>query len=206
MKKEIILLLFLLLFISSCGITGNVIREPKLEGPFKVTNVVDGDTLDLNNGDRIRLSGINTPETGECYYQQAKDKLKDLTLGKEVYLEKDFSNTGKYGRLLRYIYVDDIMANSVLVLNGFAKVYHKYKEDTSRYEELSKLEKIAIEKNLGLWNCKDTKEDCLYVKSKNSKTYHKPGCKFAKKINPENLICIKDIKEIEGLTLCKICQ
>lgn len=202
MKKEIIILLFLLLFISSCGITGNVVKE----GPFKVINVVDGDTLDLENGERVRLSGINTPETGECYYQEAKNKLAKLVLEKEVYLERDYSNRGKYGRLLRYIYVDDIMVNSVLVLNGYAEVYHKYKDDTMRYEELSKLEEIAIEENRGLWNCEDIKEECMYVRSKNSDIYHKPDCSSAKKIKPENLICINSEDELEGLIPCKLCQ
>ena len=55
--KKIVILLFLLLLISSCGITGNVVKE----GPYKVVNVVDGDTLDLENGERVRLSGINIP-------------------------------------------------------------------------------------------------------------------------------------------------
>lgn len=200
--KKIIILLFLLLFISSCGITGNVVKE----GPYRVVNIVDGDTLDLDNGERVRLSGINTPETGECYYQEAKNKLAKLVLEKEVYLERDFSDRGNYGRLLRYIYVDDIMVNSVLVLNGYAKVYHKYKDDTKRYEELSKLEEVAIEKNLGLWNCENIKEDCMYVKSKNSDIYHKPDCSSAKKIKPENLVCINSEEELEGLTLCKLCQ
>mgnify|MGYP000639802180 CR=1 FL=1 len=85
------LLLTILIFLTGCSLTGNV----TLEGPFTVTNVVDGDTLDLNNGDRIRFSGINTPETGECYYQEAKDFLSSLVLNKNVFIEKDKSDEGK---------------------------------------------------------------------------------------------------------------
>ena len=77
------------------------------EGPFLVTKVVDGDTIALNNSERVRFSGINTPEKGECYYQEAKDILGSIVLGKEVYLERDRTNKGKYGRLLRYVYYDD---------------------------------------------------------------------------------------------------
>lgn len=176
-----------------------------LEGPFKVTKVVDGDTLDLNNSQRIRFSGINTPETGECYYQEAKDKLTELVLGKDVFLEKDKSNVGKYGRLLRYVYVDATLVNAYLIENGYAKAFDKYKEDTKRYEELKALENIAKSNKLGLWGCKDDKNDCLYVGSKNSDTYHDPSCKWAKKIKPENLICYKSESEVKGLKPCKTC-
>ena len=178
------LILIILIFLNGC-ITGNVV----LEGPFVVTNVVDGDTADLANGDRIRFSGINTPETGECYYQEAKDKLNELVLEKEVFLEKDKSDTGKYGRKLRYVYVDNVSVNSLLVEKGYARVYDKYKDDTKRYGELKEVEKIAIENNLGVWNCEDNKEGCLYVGSKNSDKYHTPSCKYAKKIKAENLVC-----------------
>ena len=202
MKK--IALILLLIFISGCT-TGSFILKEK-EGPFKVTNVVDGDTLDLNNSKRVRLSGINTPETGECYYQEATEKLEELVLNKEVFLEKDISDTGKYGRLLRYIYINDLLVNSLLVEGGYAKVYDKYKDDTKRYEELKQAESIAKSKNLGVWSCIDPKKDCLYVASKNSNIYHKPDCKWAKRIKPENLICFKSIEEVKDLNPCKTCN
>tara|TARA_Y100000034_G_C6844755_1_gene382558 strand:+ start:661 stop:1266 length:606 start_codon:yes stop_codon:yes gene_type:complete len=177
-------LLLALIFLSGC--TGSAV----LEGPFTVTKVVDGDTIDLSNGDRIRFSGINTPETGECYYQEAKDELTFLTLDKEIFIEKDRSDEGKYGRKLRYIYLDnETLVNSILVEKGFAKVYDKYKDDTKRYSQLKKSEEIAIKNNLGVWSCKDPKKNCLYVSSKNSDKYHTPNCKYAKKILQENIEC-----------------
>lgn len=192
-------LIIFLILISGCSITGNVISEPKLEGPFIVTKVIDGDTLDLNNTLRIRFSGINTPETGECYYQEAKDKLKDLVLNKEVYIEMDKTDKDKYDRSLRYIYFNNTLINKFLVKYGYAKVYDKYKSDTKRYDELKETEKNAISNNLGVWACKDNKQDCLYVGSKNSKKYHTPACKFAKKILPENLVCYTSEEEVADL-------
>lgn len=138
-------LLLALVLLAGCSNT--------LEGPFKVMKVVDGDTLDLNSSKRVRLSGINTPEKGECYYKEAKDKLTELVLDKDVFIEKDKSNTGKYGRLLRYVYLDDTLVNAFLVENGYARVYDKYKHDTKKYEELKKIEETAKSQNLGLWNC-----------------------------------------------------
>jgi len=159
MKKSLIFLLILTIFISSCT-TGQVtteIKEAKLEGPYLVTYVVDGDTADVNisgNIERIRFSGINTPEKKECYYQEAKDRLKELILDKKVYIQKDISDRGKYGRLLRYVYENNTLINQLLVEEGYARVYHKYRNDTSKYYQLARTESIAIQNNIGLWkNC-----------------------------------------------------
>jgi micrococcal nuclease len=195
--KKLIFLVFVL--ITGC-ITGNtVVKEDSFEGPFRVIDVIDGDTLDINTSERVRLSGINTPEIGECYYQEAKDKLKELTLGKDVFLERDISDTGKYGRLLRYIYADNVFVNSELVEDGFARVYDKYKDYIKRYHELKEVELIAREKGLGVWSCKDPREGCLYVGSKNSNKYHTPRCKWSKRIKPQNLVCYMSEEEVKNL-------
>lgn len=191
-------LLLALILISGCSITGSTILEPKLEGPFIVTKVVDGDTLDLNNSLRIRMSGINTPETGECYYSEAKGKLSETALNKDVYIEEDITDKDKYGRSLRYVYIDNKSVNNLLVENGFARVYDKYEKDTKRYKELKKFEEKAKQNLLGVWNCTDPKKKCLFVASNNSKKYHTPDCKYAKKIKPENLVCYKSEEEIKN--------
>ena len=190
-------LLFLILLVGGC-VTGSAVKE--LKGPFLVTNVVDGDTLDLDNNERIRMSGINTPETGECYYQEAKEKLAELVLNKRVYVEMDRSDKDKYGRSLRYIYLNEtelVLVNGVLVEGGFARVYDKYKGDTKRYNELKMIEEGAVENKIGVWDCVDNKKDCLYVGSEDSDKYHTPGCKFAKKIKPENLVCFYSVEDAE---------
>lgn len=205
--KKFIIIIALLLFLNGC--TGKVIQDLKLEGPYKVVNVVDGDTLDLNNSKRVRLSGINTPEVGECYYSEAKNKLASLTLEKEVYIEKDITNIDKYGRLLRYIYINNAIVNSILVEEGYAKVYDKYKNDTKRYSQLKEAEEIAIKNSLGVWSCEDAIQDCLYVRSKNSDVYHKPECRSAKRIKPENIICYETEEELNedpaDLRPAKVC-
>lgn len=194
-------LFFILILVSGCGITGSTTKEIRLEGPYNVTRVIDGDTIDLEGYGRIRLSGINTPETGECYYQESKNKVIELILGKEVFVEKDKTDIDKYKRKLRYVYLDDLMINKLLVEQGFAKVYDKYKADTKRYKELKAVEN----KEIGAWVCKDPKEGCLYVGSKKSDKYHKPDCKWAKRIKPENLVCYYSEEEVKDLTLGKGC-
>src|SRR3989344_303129 len=204
MRFKVFIFAFLI-FLGGCITnTGNVVLEiEKLEGPFLVVNIVDGDTLDLANGDRLRFSGINTPETGECYYQEAKDKLKELALEKKVLLEKDITDIDKYGRKLRYVYLNEsensemVLINEILVEEGYARVYDKYKSDTKRYEQLKILERNAIEDKLGVWSCIDNKENCLFVASTDSDKYHTPDCKFAKKIKAENLVCFRTLEEAE---------
>ncbi|MDP2909178.1 MAG: thermonuclease family protein [Nanoarchaeota archaeon] len=196
MQRKTVFLLLILALISGCT---------SLEGPFKVTRVIDGDTIELNNFQKVRFSGINTPETGECYYQEAKARLGELLLGKDVMLEKDKTNIDKYDRELRYVYVNGLMTNSIMVEEGYARVFDKYKDDTKKYEELKKIEETAKSKKLGVWGCEEKKEECLYVGSKNSKTYHKPDCKWAKKIKPENIVCYKSEPEVKGLNPCNTC-
>ncbi len=192
-------LCILLLLSSACSI-----QQTKFDGPYVVENVVDGDTLDVEFG-RIRLSGINTPETGECYYEEAKEKLTQLTLGQEIILERDDTDLDKYGRSLRYIYVNDTFVNGYLVVEGYARVFDKYNETTKYYLDLKILEQQAQDQKKGIWNCTDPLQGCLYVASKNSKMYHSPDCKWAKRIKPENLICIHSESELEGYTAGKSC-
>jgi len=115
-----------------------------------VTRVIDGDTVELPDGNKVRLIGIDTPEKGECYFSEAKDKLSDLILNKKVRLEKDVSETDRYHRLLRYIYVDDIFVNDYLVAKGYAHAT-SYPPDVKFQDQFRKSEKQAREQNKGLW-------------------------------------------------------
>ena len=105
----------------------------------KVTRIIDGDTFELGNGDKVRLICVNTPEKGEDGYEEAKDYLSSLILNKTVILEKDVSDTDQYNRLLRYVYVNEdnkeIFINKELVKSGFAKVA-RYKPDVRRCDEI----------------------------------------------------------------------
>ncbi|MDD5331502.1 MAG: thermonuclease family protein [Candidatus Nanoarchaeia archaeon] len=152
---KIICLILIIFFIGCSQTVYEKESDYQREGPFKVIKTIDGDTADLNNSYRIRFSGINTPEKKKCYYKEAKDRLAELILNKDVYIEMDYTNIDKYNRYLRYVYVDDILVNGVMVREGYAKVFDKYKEDTRKYAELKKLEIYAIKNNLGVWNCSD---------------------------------------------------
>ena len=86
-----------------------------------VTNVIDGDTVDVSTGDRVRLIGIDTPERGECGYDQATANLASLVSGKEVTLVSGArDDKDHYGRLLRYIQVGNIDVGLEQIKAGYA--------------------------------------------------------------------------------------
>lgn len=115
-----------------------------------VDYVVDGDTVDLRNGERVRLIGINTPETGQPYSSEAKNKLKELIEGKEITLEKDITDRDQYDRLLRYIWLGDILVNLEMVRLGYANSY-TYPPDVKYQDEIVAAETEAREDEIGLW-------------------------------------------------------
>lgn len=118
-----------------------------------VTRIVDGDTVELSDGRKVRYIGIDTPEisgTKECFGDEAKAKNQALVENKTVSLEKDVSETDRYGRLLRYVYVDGQMVNELLVAEGYAQA-STYQPDVKYQEKLAAAETNARTQGLGLW-------------------------------------------------------
>ena len=138
-----------------------------------VTNVVDGDTIDVSfNGktQRVRLILVNTPETVhpsepvQFFGSEASKYTKDQLLNKTVYLEKDVSETDKYGRYLYYVWlarpktneptqeeVGKYNFNSLLLENGYAQLA-TYPPDIKHVDFFRTRQTIARENNYGLWN------------------------------------------------------
>jgi micrococcal nuclease len=119
----------------------------------RVTQVIDGDTIIIEGGFRVRYIGIDTPEIHprlEAYGMEAWQANRKLVEGKEVYLERDVSETDKYGRLLRYVYVDDLFVNAELVRQGLAQA-KAYPPDIKYQGYLEKLETEAREVGRGMW-------------------------------------------------------
>lgn len=124
-----------------------------------VVRVIDGDTIEVDIEGRlykVRYIGIDTPETvhptrgEEPYGKEACDKNKELVEGKIVELEKDVSETDKYGRLLRYVYVDGLFVNAELVRLGYAQVA-TYPPDVKYQDLFLQLQREAREAGRGLW-------------------------------------------------------
>jgi len=87
--------------------------------------VVDGDTIDVDGVGRIRFVGVNTPERGRTGYQEAKDFVKSLCLGKTIGLDIDNAkHHDKYGRVLAVVYAGDTNVNAELLKRGYAEVMY----------------------------------------------------------------------------------
>lgn len=115
-----------------------------------VAQVVDGDTIELSDGRRIRYIGINTPERDQPYYQDAADVNRQLVEGREVELEFDVETFDQYGRNLAYVWVAGLMVNREIIARGFANAFTV--PPNVRYEaEFRAAEREAREAERGLW-------------------------------------------------------
>ena len=121
-----------------------------------VDRVVDGDTIELSDGRKVRYIGIDTPETKDprkeiqCFGEEASAYNRDLVEGKVVAIEADVADKDQYDRLLRYVWLEDEMINKKLVAEGYA--YASSYPPNVKYQTQFKLaQQQAREQNLGLW-------------------------------------------------------
>jgi micrococcal nuclease len=180
-----------------------------------VSRVIDGDTVQLDDGRKVRLIGVDTPETVhpqkevEYYGKEASDFTKSMLEGKEVYLEYDIQPTDKYGRTLAYIWLSDgTLFNELLVLKGFAQV-STYPPNVKYVERFTAAQKQAMETNAGLWAKESigkpqaqTKEITVYI-TKTGNKYHRAGCKYLKKSCIP--ISLEEAKA-KGYAPCSVCN
>lgn len=167
----------------------------------KVVRVVDGDTIEIEGGEKVRYIGIDTPEIvdprkpAQCFGVEASKKNKEIVEGKMVRLEKDVTNKDKYNRLLRYVWLDDVLVNLELVKQGFAYSY-SYPPDIKYQDQIVNAQKEAKDANRGLWGAcpaqtviptlQENNPDgsCLIkgnINASGEKIYHLPGCGFYSK-------------------------
>lgn len=115
-----------------------------------VIRVVDGDTVEIDNSNKVRLIGINTPEKKEANYLAAKENMEKLSLNQKVFLEKGVENEDKYGRKLRYIFMENKFVNVEQISAGLASSF-EYGSDTKYSFLFNCLETDAKKKGLGIW-------------------------------------------------------
>jgi micrococcal nuclease len=149
MKTEIIVFVALLLLAGFYvgSFTGLFVGVPTTHA----NRIIDGDTIEVAGAEKVRLIGIDTPEKGQYYYDEAKERLRELIGGKEILLETDRTDKDKYDRLLRYIYINRTeLVNIMLVKEGLARALI-IQPDNKYEEEILKAEAEARNQKLGLW-------------------------------------------------------
>jgi len=167
-KKEIVVIIFLITLVIVVNYSW---MDSKLQGfliqenyeTTKITRVIDGDTVDSDIG-KIRLLGINSPEKGEKYYQEAKDFLEEKVLNKTIGLEYGKDKKDRYERILAYLYLNRENINLKIVEQGLANYYFPSGKDI-HYSDFRIAWESCIENNKNL--CEKSENicgDCIEVK------------------------------------------
>jgi micrococcal nuclease len=128
-------------------------KQSQLITQSTVTRVIDGDNLELDNAKSVRLYGINCPEKGQKFSQEAIDLSTKLTLNNQIRLdyqpnyEKD-----RWGRIAAYVFINDTFLNEQLVRQGFCEVTIYKKRAKLKYQdELLNAQNLAKQEKLGKW-------------------------------------------------------
>ena len=138
-------------------------RESRDETSAKrlVVRVIDGDTIVVGPNEKVRLIGVDTPETVhpkntvQCFGQEAKEFTRSMVERRSIRLVLDESNAARhhkdrYGRTLAYVYFDDgTMLNAELIRRGYAHAYTRF--PFRHVVEFRQLERTARRQAVGLW-------------------------------------------------------
>lgn len=169
----------------------------------QVARVIDGDTIEVaidGQAYRVRYIGVNTPEIGQAFGEEASAANAALVEGKTVRLVRDVSETDRYGRLLRYVYAGDVFVNAELVRQGYAYA-SAYPPDVKYADYFAQLQADARANGAGLWapiaaeatqavlsggsacpgGCAEPPPGCQIkgnISSSGERIYHVPGGEF----------------------------
>jgi len=182
-----------------------------------VKRVIDGDTIQLEGGERVRYIGIDAPETEyskkgvEAFSKEATEANRKLVEGKSVRLEYD-RQVRHDNRLLAYVYAGEIFVNGELVRKGFA-LYSPFGPNRAKNTLLSQYENEARKNKVGLWSLPLKHRSKKYVASKRRKEeeikrFHRIECPYVGKIADRNKVFFKSIDEAldEGYRPCRRCK
>ncbi len=176
-----IISLLLTLFLSN-----KLIKLENQQRKYKITKVIDGDTIKTKDNQTIRLANIDAPEQGYCLWQESKQRLEELILNKYVSIKP--AGEDDYYRLMALVYLNDELINLIMIKEGLARYQRGgVSQQAQEIKDQIKFEsQKAKEKQIGIWStkCRQTENlqnpNCSIKgnidKSDGVKTYHFPGC------------------------------
>lgn len=130
-----------------------VVREPRT-----AVRAVDGDTIVLRGGERVRLIGVDTPELHhpvkpvQYFAREARDFVQQRVAGRRVWLEYDQTRRDRYGRTLAYVFLDDgTLLNLELIERGYGFAYTRYPFRADYMARFRRAEAGARQGDRGLW-------------------------------------------------------
>ncbi|VVB80824.1 Staphylococcal nuclease homologue [uncultured archaeon] len=198
--------IFLLIILISCAYN-----------PTAARYVIDGDTFVLNNGDTIRLQGIDTPEQGDINYDKTAFELQDRLIGKKLTFEGTTDDL--YGRKVRFVFSDGKNVNVEMVREGWATAFmHK---GTKYEQEIELAQHEARIARKGVWNINDESykrlsrkcaelgcpSGTIAVASKQGEVFYNCACSATNLISKENIQCFTAIEDAiaQGLREARKC-
>jgi micrococcal nuclease len=127
----------------------------KLQNLHEVVRVYDGDTIQIEDGRKIRLIGVDAPEVESPYTKEepygslSRKYLNGLLAGKKVLIIVGKEPFDRFGRTLAYVYADDVLINGRIIRDGWARVYMRF--DFEYKDLFTAYEKEARAKSVGVW-------------------------------------------------------
>ncbi|MGV8073900.1 MAG: thermonuclease family protein [Syntrophobacteraceae bacterium] len=179
-----------------------------------VSVVLDGDTIILRSGEKIRYLGIDAPEiahdksSGDCYGEEAKKINADLVLNKKVKILYDRQKIDDYSRLLGYVYLPDgRCANEEMIKSGAANVFRSGK-GFSKFDDFLLRQREAIRSRKGLWGNCPVKPEASYIANQRSYVFHRPGCRFGQSTAAANRVRYQTRLDAldDGYSPCRRCK
>jgi micrococcal nuclease len=180
----------------------------------RVAKVVDGDTVILANGQRVRLLGIDAPDlerNGQSAHflaYKAKRVLTDLAKGKQVRLEYDQLRYDRYGRILAFLFLPNgTNLSRELVRQGLAHVYTVPPNMGFRGELLA-AQREALRARRGIWQKALNQDESYYIGNKRSLIFHRPTCPQGSHTARSNREHFKSITSAyqQGYSPCRTCR
>lgn len=177
------------------------------------TKVVDGDTIYLDNGEKVRFVGVNTPERGVEGYITSKNFVQKLCLNKEIGLDIDDSkHSDKYGRTLAVVIVDGKNVNEMLLKEGLAEVmyippsefYPLNWADSSTHVPTAQ----HTYSNTHSDDSSSSSDSGSYIGNSNSGKFHESTCKWGQKTAEHNRVYFDNRNDAisQGYIPCKVCN
>ncbi|OPL12519.1 MAG: hypothetical protein AVO38_14930 [delta proteobacterium ML8_D] len=178
-----------------------------------VAHVIDGDTIVLKKGTKVRYRAINSPEIpngdklGETLGWKATELNRQLVEDRFVMLVQDDEKRDRFGRLLAYVFLPDgRMVNEILVREGMAFLCFSQKGSPFS-KKLLTAQREAIDAKRGIWSIKPARPEAYYVGNRQSMRFHRPSCPYGKKTRKSNRVIFKSRYDAcrEGFCRCKKC-
>lgn len=180
------------------------------------TKVVDGDTIYLDNGEKIRFVGVNTPERGVEGYITSKNFVQKLCLGKEVGIDVDDSkHSDKYGRTLGVVIVDGKNVNEMLLKEGLAEIMYMPPSEFYPYNWANANTHVADShsSSSSTSHTEDSHQTSSsdsgsYVGNSNTGKFHHASCSSVDKMSEGNKVFFssRDDAVSQGYVPCKRCN